>query len=150
VELVPTRYTFWGNYGDACRWSTTSRDKAGPAYRQALALVGKELQVHPTDSMLLASEALYRAKLGEAKPALAGIGKALRQVPLDTAVHFKAGLVFELTGQREHALAALESALKAGYSAEEITRERELERLRSDPRFQKVLAARIPVPSPQK
>ena len=38
VKLVPTRYTFWGNYGDACRWSEHSRDKAAPAYRQAIAL----------------------------------------------------------------------------------------------------------------
>ena len=30
VELVPARYTFWGNYGDACRWSSSSRDKAPP------------------------------------------------------------------------------------------------------------------------
>jgi serine/threonine protein kinase/tetratricopeptide (TPR) repeat protein len=149
VELAPARYTFWGNYGDACRWSSGSRDRAAPAYRQAIALVVKELAVHPTDSMLLASEGLYYAKLGEMAPALAGIGKALQQKPLDMAVYFKAGIVYELAGQRERALTELESALKAGYSAEEITKERELERLRSDPRFPKLIAASVPAPSPK-
>jgi len=149
VELVPTRYTFWGNYGDACRWSSTSRNQAAPAYRQAIALVEKELEVHPTDSMLLASSALYYAKLGEIAPALTGIGKALQQKPLDMAAHFKAGIVYELAGQRDRALAELEAALKAGYSSEEITKERELERLRSDPRFQKLVAKSLAPPSPK-
>jgi tetratricopeptide (TPR) repeat protein/TolB-like protein len=149
VELVPARYTFWGNYGDACRWSSTSRAKAPPAYRQAIALVEKELQVHPADSMLLASEALYYAKVGEMAAALTGIGKALQQKPLDTAVYFKAGVVYALAGQRERALAELESALKAGYSSEEITKERELEGLRKDPRFQKLIAASVPAPIPK-
>ena len=46
---------------------------------------------------------------------------------------FKAGIVYELAGQRDRALAELESALKAGYSPEEISKERELRRLRSGP-----------------
>jgi tetratricopeptide (TPR) repeat protein len=149
VELVPTRYTFWGNYGDACRWSSNLREKAAPAYRQAIDLVKKELERHPADSMLLASEALYYAKLSEMAPALAGIGKALQQKPLDVAVHFKAGMVYELAGQRERALAELESAVKAGYSPEEIVKERELQRMRPDPRFQKLMAARVPAPNPK-
>jgi len=150
VEMVPTRYTFWGNYGDACRWSNKSRHQAEAAYRQAIALVEKELAVHPNDSMLLASEALYYAKLGEKAPALAGIGKALQQKPLDVAAHFKAGIVYELAGQRDRALAELQSALKAGYSSEEITKERELERMRSDSRFQKLIAEAAPAPTPKK
>jgi serine/threonine-protein kinase len=147
VELVPMRYTFWGNYGDACRWSSNSRDLAAPAYRRAIELVKKENETHPGDSMLLASEALYYAKLGEMGPALAGIAKALEQRPVDVAVHFKAGMVYELAGQRERALAELESAIKAGYSAEEIVKERELERMRSDPRFQKLTAAGAVAPN---
>src|SRR5262249_41477727 len=127
VDLVPARYIYWGNYGDACRWSSASRDKAPVAYRQAIALVDKELEVHATDSLLLASRALYYAKLGEMTPALEGIGKALQQKPLDMAAHFKAGIVYELAGQRDRALAEFESALKSGYSPEEITREKELE-----------------------
>ncbi len=150
VELVPARYTFWGNYGDACRWSSTSRMKAAPAYRQAIELVKKEQERRPADSMLLACEAEYHAKLGEMAPALAGIGKALEQSPLEVAVHFKAGMVYELAGQRERALAELESAVKAGYSSEEIVKERELERMRSDPRFQKLVAAKVPAPSPKR
>jgi Flp pilus assembly protein TadD len=148
VELVPNRYIFWGNYGDACRWSSGSREKAAPAYRQAIVLVDGELKVHPNDSLLLASRALYSAKLGEMTPALAGIAKALQAKPLDSTVYFKAGIVYELAGQRERALSTLESALKAGYSSEEITKERELEKMRTDPRFIKLIAASVPAPIP--
>jgi serine/threonine-protein kinase len=142
VELVPNRYVIWGNYGDACRWSTNSRDKAEAAYRKAIELCQAELRVRPTDSLILASEALYHAKIGETGPALAGIAKALQQKQVDTAVHFKAGIVYELAGQRDRALAELEAALKAGYSAEEINKERELERLRSDARFATLIERR--------
>jgi serine/threonine-protein kinase len=148
VDLLPNRYLIWGNYGDACRWSTSSRDKAAPAYRKAIELVQGELKVRPADSLLLASEALYHAKIGGMSAALGGIGKALQKKPLDTAVHFKAGIVYELAGERERALAELESALKAGYSAEEITRERELEKLRADPRY-KTIEKSAPAPGPK-
>jgi len=150
VELMPTRYTFWGNYGDACRWSTGSRDKAAPAYREAISLVSKELQVHPSDSALLASAALYNAKLGERDAAVTGIAQALEQKVIDSTVHFKAGMVYELAGQRDRAFIELEAALKTGFSADEISKERELERLRTDARFAKLLAANVPAPGPKK
>ena len=142
VELSPADHRLWGNLGDACRWALVFQDKAAPSYRRAIDLVEKQLEVNPRDPALLASVALWRAKLGERKAAMAEIAQALEHSDGSGNLIFDSALVYEICGQRDRALAALNAALHAGYSAEEISKEPELAKLRRDSRYTKLGAVR--------
>ncbi len=50
----------------------------------------------------------------------------------------------ELCGERDQALAALSEAIKAGYPLKEVKQEPELIALRTDARYQLMLAATAP------
>lgn len=149
VELSPMDHRLWGNLGDACRWAPAFRDKAAPSYRRAIELTDKQLEINPRDPVLLASVAVWRAKLGETKAALAGITQALEYSHGSGSLTFASALVYELCGQRDRALAALKAALEAGYSAEEIRNEPELANLRRDPRYAKLAGQQVSGVSPR-
>ena len=91
--------------------------------------------------------ALYLAKSGDTKAAL----MELAQVPTRTANEvntlFRGAVTYELAGDRINALSLLERALDRGYSTTEVKTDPELEALRQDVRFHRLIArfeARIP------
>ncbi|MBI1791301.1 MAG: protein kinase [Acidobacteria bacterium] len=135
VELDPKKYLYWGNLADAYRWAPERKASAPPTYRKAVELAERELANNPNDAVLLASMAVYHAKLPDSVKALETISRARRMAPTDPNVLFKSAMVYEITGRRDQAIGALDLALQGGYSAEEARREPDLADLRKDPRY---------------
>ena len=140
VELNPTYYLYWGNLGDAYRWTPAAEEKAGEAFTRATTLVEEALRANPQNVDLRSSLAGYLAKRNQAAPALEQV-RLIEQVDKRTpGSYFKTAVVYEITGRRELALRDLEAALKSGYSLREVANEAELLKLRSDARYHRMLA----------
>jgi serine/threonine protein kinase/tetratricopeptide (TPR) repeat protein len=141
VNMQANNYLNWGNLGDAFRWAPGQAGKAGPAYENAIRLVRDEIGAHPEDLDLQANLALYLAKSGDKQTALAQIKAVDHATKKPASVLFNSAVVYELGGNRDRAIAVLSAAIKAGYALEEIKNEPELVALRTDTRYQLLLAS---------
>ena len=129
----------WGNLADAYRWTPGLESKAPDAYRQAIRLAEEQLALNPKNAIATIGLAAYWAKLGDREQAFTYLAEARRLAPSHMHVLFQSVIVYELTGQRKQALQALQSALRAGYSKDDVLREPELAKLRQDPHFQRLI-----------
>jgi tetratricopeptide (TPR) repeat protein len=115
IELAPKQELYYGNLGDACRWSGKA-DEARVAYQQAIALAHADLATNPQSASALGSLALYYAKLGEVNQSLDFIQRAHAIDPNNVGLQYNQAVVRALAGQLQQAVAALEQAVKSGYS----------------------------------
>jgi serine/threonine-protein kinase len=134
VAQLASHPDLWGNLADALRLAG-DKPRATEAYRRAIEMTNKDLQVNSKDGDQRASLATYYAGVGEPENALREISTALSINAGLPSIQFKACVVYELSGQRELALRALESAMTNGYSKPEIRRHPDLAGLRSDSRY---------------
>ena len=139
VELNPHDHTLWRNLADSYRKVPSLADRANPTYEKALAAAQEQLKANPNDKDALSGVALYEAHLGNKAEAQKYIAKATQQAPNDSDVLFTAALAYEIIGDREKAIAELQKSLGAGFSLEDVKREPELQALRSDKRYQRML-----------
>jgi tetratricopeptide (TPR) repeat protein len=100
------------------------------------------LAVNANDGETLSLVALYQAKLDDKTKALENIQKARRLAPGSRKVQWEAALIYELAGQRERALGALQAAIQGGQPLDEVRGEPALANLRTDPRYQQLMAAK--------
>lgn len=135
AALDPQNYEIWGNLGDAYYWATGMREKAGPAYRKALALGEAERKVNPRNAHMLSYLAGYYAMVGAKSQANLNISGALQLAPQDPEVLYYAALVYAQAGAKEKAIEALKRAVAAGFSAASIRDTPNFAVLQSDPRF---------------
>lgn len=140
ADLAANQYLVWGNLGDAYRWAPGQASKAGPAYDNAIRLAREALALNPNDVDLKSSLALYLVKSGDRQAALKEIQEVDRMANKPGSALFKSAVVHELSAERDQALIALSAALKAGYPLNEVKQEPELVGLRSDARYQLMLA----------
>ena len=140
-DLSPKSEQMWGNLGDAYACVPGRREDADRAYQRAVELGQQHLAVNPDDGETLSVVALYQAKLGHQMKALANIQRARKLAPGSRKVLWEAALVYELAGNRNEALAALNSAIRDGQPLDQVRGEPALTNLRTDPRFQKLMAA---------
>jgi serine/threonine-protein kinase len=147
VKLNATNSLVWGNLGDAYRWAPGRAASAPDAYKRAIQLLDEQLVSKPADPNLRTRRALYVSKMGDAR---AGI-EELRSLPgtqaLTPQMLVRVATVHELAGNRAGALDALARALKAGYPPREIAVDPEFIGLRSDERYQRLIAAFTPASS---
>jgi serine/threonine-protein kinase len=113
-------YFNWGNLADAYYWSAGERQKAPNAYRRALDLAERQLEVNPNDAETLADASKYGAMLGLAEEALEHLEHALELAPGNVDIQHTAAQVYLILGQRERALDLLEAAVTGGYPVDEI------------------------------
>jgi tetratricopeptide (TPR) repeat protein len=144
VQLSANTYLYWGNLGDAYRWTPGGRDKATPAYLRASQLLNEKIAASPADPDLHANLAVYLIKSGDRDRALREIGIVEKSQRITAFSWFKAVIVHELCGQRDQALAALQEALRAKYALQEIRNEPELDSLRTDPRYHRMVGSSHP------
>jgi hypothetical protein len=114
--------------------------KAPEAYKQAIRIVSERLMSAPDDPDLVSSLALYSAKAGDRKKSIDALMHLETLSMRTSGSYFKALVAYELTDNRSSALHALEMALQTHYSLQEIKNEPELTLLRTDRRFQEILA----------
>jgi len=141
VEIAPNSEEFFGNLGDAYRWSGHSGE-AGAAYDKAISLAFQQLQVNPKSAGTMGDLALYFAKKGDAndaRNALQYIQQARAIDASDVQLMYWEVQVKALTGKPEEAIKALKLALEKGYPAQEAWNDPELQKLQALPQFSKLV-----------
>ncbi len=142
AELSPKNEQVWGNLGDVYACVPQKKSDAARAYRRAVELGQERLAVNSNDAEVLSVMALYQAKLGNKKESVANIKKASQLAPGNRKVAWEAAVIYELGGDRDRALEALQVALRSGQPVEEVLREPALAKLRNDPRYATLMAAK--------
>ncbi|MFA6954662.1 MAG: protein kinase [Thermoanaerobaculia bacterium] len=129
TAIDPNDHQLWAGLADSLRWSASRRQQAPTAYRKAISLAEKELELSPRDPLLLAMLASYQAKLGDKARAIPTARLAVETAPENMMVNYIAGLAMEVAGSRPDALVYVKHALEHGYSEEEIRRDPEMRAL---------------------
>ncbi len=138
ITLNPTDAETWGALGQAAYWVPGMADSMVNAFKKALALAAEPLKIRPRDARLRAEIASWLVYFDK-KAALRQLRTALRLNPQDSRVQALAAVVYEQSGMRSKAIAAIEAAVKLGGPLEEMRRWPPLERLRQDPRYQRIV-----------
>lgn len=139
ATMNPGDATLWVNLGDALRWNGNPRERFVRAYRHAIEILETDLKLTPRDADRETSLALALARTGDHRRAKAHANAALVLDPRNAYVLFPAALVRLAAGETDPALELLSRAVEAGYPTGEVARDPELTRLRSDPRFVRIV-----------
>jgi serine/threonine-protein kinase len=140
VEVNPNQQLAMGNLADAYRWAG-DKQKAVERYDRAIALASKELRVNPRDANIMAMLGQYYAKSGRTAQGLQYMKRARAIAPNEVSFMYFEGMVQGLAGHTPEAIAALRSAFEKGYPVREAMNDPELDGLRSNAEFQKVMQA---------
>lgn len=132
----------WRNLGDGYYWTPGQRDRAAEAYRRAIALAKKQLEVNPKDASALGTLAICSAMVGEKKAAREFLRQGLEIAPGNPEMLLKAALVHNQFGEAALAKMWLEKALTAGIPAMRVRDTPDFDRLQKEPEFQELLRAK--------
>jgi eukaryotic-like serine/threonine-protein kinase len=139
VQLAPKDEDWWGNLGDAYRWTPGEKGKAAAAYNMAIGLAQDHLKINPKSAGTLVTLAICEAKVGNRQDATAAIRRAVNLDPEDPQNIYIEALVTHLTGDHAGALDFLRKAVAKGYPISEILAEPEWNDLSRDPEFKKIV-----------
>ncbi|HTY82870.1 MAG TPA: tetratricopeptide repeat protein, partial [Silvibacterium sp.] len=143
VELNPTEDTNWLELGD-CYSSLHRPREARNAYLNAAQQAERHLQTDTTNGPAWMLLALYRVKSGSPQNASALIQKAESMGAKDMDSQIYKARILELLGKRDDALATLENCFRNGATALQVTPFPDMQSLRSDPRYLKLVQSNSP------
>ncbi|UCF21016.1 MAG: protein kinase [Gemmatimonadota bacterium] len=110
------------------------------AYRRALQVVEKHLELNPDDSRAATMRAVSLCRLGQKEAGLEWAERAVAIDPDDAGVCYNVACLYALEGHSERAIDCLEDAIRAGFgSADWIAHDPDLDSLREHPRFRALL-----------
>jgi len=132
-------YRVWRNLGAARYWAPGQREQAREAYARAAELGEEERKLDPDNPRVIAELAECRVMLGEEGAARRLAGEAAKLAEKDPIAAFVLGDTWEQLGDREAALRWLGVALRGGYTRDDLERDPWLERLRADPRYERLV-----------
>jgi tetratricopeptide (TPR) repeat protein len=138
-DMDPTSYVAWHSLADAYRMIPADHDQSLDAYRNAIRYAEETHKKEPKNAELLASLAIYYARIGDNARAATMIRQAVLLSPNNPRVDYLAGQAAELVGDRTEAIELIAKCVGVGYSLAEINRNPDLTSLRADPRFQQRL-----------
>ena len=139
-ELMPSKFIYRVNLGDALWFQPGARQQAIAAYKKAIELTRADLRVNPDDGTARAAMAVCLAKIGDARAAREAIEAALKVDPTNSLYLYNAAVVANVSGDREAAVKYLRSAVANGRNAAE---------LQNDPEFANLPKTDIFTPIPQ-
>ena len=116
LQIDSTDWQNWGNLADALFQIPPRREEAKQAYRKAIDLAKKRLEVNPRDAYVLAFNADYCAMLDQEGNAKQQLEQALEIAPNDPDVLFRSAILYNHFGDKEKTLIFLIKAIAAGYS----------------------------------
>jgi len=143
VALQADNAILWLNLGDALRWAGGRNTEMLTAYQRTIDLLEADLAVTPGDSDRQMSLALAFGRTGRLDLARQHAARALELAPANAYILYPAALVRLIANEVDPALDLLARALAAGYPIEAVRSDPELGRLRSHPRFARMLAKPI-------
>ena len=126
------------NLGDAYR-SAGQRDKAHDTYERAISLGYKELQTNPQGAEAMSEIALSYANLGDSQKAEDFVKRARAIDKNNIEYIYIAAEIYALSGKSSEALTALQDALEKHYPAEAADQDVELDNLRANPEFSRLI-----------
>ena len=137
VDLDPSNFIFLGNLGIVTHWAPGKQSASEPAFRRAIELGEKMLEVTPKDYSIRADLAEYYAHLKDPIKATYNLDQIPMAMRSNFTVNFS--LVNELLGKRKEALAALKG-LSDPMAFNEIKDDPDLKQLWDDPELQAILS----------
>jgi serine/threonine protein kinase/tetratricopeptide (TPR) repeat protein len=138
VKLNDKFYEGWWDLGDAYSFVPAKRGLAKGAYEKCVSLANEAVKIDARDTLALSIRGICRAMLGDRDAALADLSRADSIIPGDAEVSFDTAVVYNHFGETDQALQWLGKAVSAGYS-QNIARDYPFfDKIRSDPRFQKI------------
>jgi TolB-like protein/Flp pilus assembly protein TadD/DNA-binding winged helix-turn-helix (wHTH) protein len=140
TEIAGEDHRVWGNLADALWQTDAGRAQAQTDYRRAIALAQRSLEVNPKDAVTWMQLAYYTARVGDPDHARSYAGRALALGSDDVFVHYYAALVALERRDSAAALDSLSHALRLGYPLRMVGAAPDFVSLRSDARFQQLLA----------
>ena len=128
----------WGTLGDTLYQIPSRRTEATNAYRKAIELADKRLEVNPKDATTLACTADYYAIVGQEQKARERMARALTMAGNDPDVLFRAAIMYNHFGDTKQTLDFLNRAAQTGYSRIVIRDTPDFDHLQADPGFPKL------------
>ncbi|HSG09289.1 MAG TPA: CDC27 family protein [Longimicrobiales bacterium] len=111
------------------------------AYGEALVVAERHMELNPDDARTATMRAVSLCRLGRVDEGLVWAEEALTIDADDAGVRYNVACLFSLAGRTERALACLEEALAVGFGNRAwLERDPDLDGVRSDPRFGKIVA----------
>jgi Flp pilus assembly protein TadD len=136
LELKPLSYLPWMELG-VCYSRVGLSSEAAHARRRGLELAQSEVARNPRNGRHRSFLAYFCAQMGDRGRAESEIAQALQLSPQDLGTHFTAALTYEALGKRDSTLDVV-----ATFPAEllaDLSRYPEVDTLRTDPRFARLL-----------
>jgi serine/threonine-protein kinase len=149
TALRPEDPLMWGNLGEGYRWAPGLAAKAAEALDRAIELERRHLERDDKDGPGHALLAKWLALRGASREAVQQIRRALKLSPDDVDCMARAVTVYHLAGDDARALEWLEHALANGCTPAEFERNPEIERLRADPAFRRIVSSRTEAKPPR-
>jgi tetratricopeptide (TPR) repeat protein/TolB-like protein len=138
--LDPRDEVLCRNLGDAYL-RVGKNEEARAQFERAMKLLNDHLSVNPEDARMLADLALCQAKLGRKEEALESIKLSTTLEPHNTTLMYEQAVVCALAGLVDEAIEHLDRALAHGYSRAEAERDPDLDVLRDDPKYLRLMSA---------
>ena len=114
--------------------------KAAAAYARSIEVAKQQLSVNPGDVRALYLGAVAWARIGRRKEALAWAAKALALDSDDSAVLYNVACIYAVLHRSKEALNCLRRVVRSGWRKEWIKNDPDLNPLRDNPEFQRLLA----------
>jgi TolB-like protein/Flp pilus assembly protein TadD len=112
-------------------------EQAEAAYRRALPVVEKHVELNPDDARALTIGAVALSRLGEHEAGLEWAARALAVDPTDAGICYNVACLYAVEGEIDKAIDCLEDAARAGFAHRDwIENDPDLDSVRDDPRFQ--------------
>jgi TolB-like protein/Flp pilus assembly protein TadD/DNA-binding winged helix-turn-helix (wHTH) protein len=140
TEIAAEDHRVWGNLADALWQIEASRPQAQDAYRRAITLAQRSLEVNAQDPLTWIQLGYYSARVGDADHAARYASRALSLGKQDLMVHYYAALIALERRDAAAALDSLDRAVTLGYPAQLVRAAPDFASLRSDARFRQMLA----------
>ena len=132
----------YGNLGEAFHLLPEHKVREQGLFAKALKLAQQERVDNPSDPQLARMVAFYHARLGDKRSALETIQEAIDLAPDNIHTLYRAAFLYEISGERDRALPVLDRVVKAGYQTRELCTHPDLNGLRADPRFLRLLGGK--------
>ncbi|MGH8268237.1 MAG: tetratricopeptide repeat protein [Steroidobacteraceae bacterium] len=140
TQIAAADHRVWGNLADALWQIDSRRADARGAYRRAIALAQRSLEVNPRDAVSWMQLAFYSTRIGDADHAQRYTSRALALDSDDVYVHYYGALIALERRDSATALESLEKAVHGGFPAQMVRAAPDFTSLRSDTRFRQLLA----------
>jgi len=114
--------------------------EANAAYRRALPVIERHLELNPDDARAFTMGAVAFSRLGDRRRGLEWAERATAVDPDDAGIAYNVACLYALEGELDRAIERLAAAMRAGFAHRDwIEHDPDLDALREDPRFRALL-----------